>query len=248
MTSLSKTSIRVVLFDAVGTVLQPSPPVGEAYFLAGREAGSRLTLDQVTQRFRREFSRQFGGERAASQTNDELERRRWREVIAQVFDDVADIDAQLFPRLWRHFGDSRNWRLFADASLAWQTLAAAGYEVGLASNFDSRLADVCRGFPLVADCRRVFVSSALGWAKPASGFFRAIERELACRPDEILLVGDDLANDYRGAKAAGWHAVWLSRETVPAEPALLEVDAIASLAELPRRLGIGNAEQGERRA
>lgn len=230
--------IRIVLFDVVGTLLHPAPPVGDAYFLAGRDAGSRLTLDQVVERFRREFALQFGGDRAASQTSDELERQRWRNVIETVFDDVPDIDAHLFPRLWRHFGDSGNWRLFADVPDAWQTLADAGYELGLASNFDSRLAEVCRGFPLVAGCDRVFASSTLGWAKPASGFYRAIERELDCSPDEILLVGDDFDNDYRGAKGVGWHAVWLCREASRAISACPATDTIRSLAELPRRLGI----------
>lgn len=232
MTDSCLSAVRVVLFDAVGTVLQPCPSAGDAYYAAGREAGSRLARDEVAARFRREFAREFGDERAEVATSEALERQRWRNVVARVFDEIADVDAQLFPRLWRHFGDSGNWRVFDDAGPVWQSLAAAGYRLGLASNFDARLIDVCRGFPFLADCPRVFVSSTLGWAKPARGFFRAIERQLACQTHEILLVGDDLDNDYHGARAAGWRARWLCRESNSVAAALPAGDVLGSLLEL----------------
>lgn len=212
MTAASRSPIRVILFDAVGTVLEPVPSASEAYFLAGHAGGSSRTREEVAQRFRHEFSRKFGGERAATNTSEELERSRWRSVVANVFDDVADIDAEVFPRLWEHFGNARNWQLFADAIPTWQALAEAGYVLGLASNFDSRLRDVCRGFPLLADCPHVFASSDLGWAKPAVEFFRSVERKLGRRADEVLLVGDDWRNDYQGAVEAGWQARWLDRD------------------------------------
>ena len=49
-------------------------------------------------------------------------------------------------------------------------------------------------------------------AKPDRGIFEVVERELALAPSACVLVGDHALNDVVGAKRAGWHAVWLSRD------------------------------------
>jgi putative hydrolase of the HAD superfamily len=48
-------------------------------------------------------------------------------------------------------------------------------------------------------------------AKPDKGIFEVMERELSVGPSSCVLVGDHLVNDVRGAKRAGWSAVWLDR-------------------------------------
>ena len=45
------TKIRGVLFDAVGTLIYPDPPVAEAYRSIGRRFGSRLSVEQIAARF-----------------------------------------------------------------------------------------------------------------------------------------------------------------------------------------------------
>ncbi|MAV35602.1 MAG: hypothetical protein CMJ59_09095 [Planctomycetaceae bacterium] len=49
---------KAVLFDAVGTLIYPDPEVAAAYHQAGREHGSRMSLDRIVDRFRDAFSRQ----------------------------------------------------------------------------------------------------------------------------------------------------------------------------------------------
>jgi FMN phosphatase YigB (HAD superfamily) len=52
-------------------------------------------------------------------------------------------------------------------------------------------------------------------------------RQTGMGPGEILLVGDDLVNDYEGARAAGMHAVLLDprrREPVPEEVRIGRLD------------------------
>ncbi len=83
--------------------------------------------------------------------------------------------------------------------------------LGIASNFDSRLESVCSGLAPLAGCP-LFISSRLGHRKPAPAFFRAVEARLRLKPDELLLVGDDPANDYQGALAAGWRAILVDRD------------------------------------
>ena len=117
----------------------------------------------------------------------------------------------IFDDLWEHFARPGNWRLFDDAAPVWQALIAAGVTIGIASNFDDRLDGICKTLAPLSECRHVFVSSRVGWRKPRPEFFAAIAHELGFQPAEMLLVGDDLENDFRAARAAGWQAVLVDR-------------------------------------
>jgi 2-haloalkanoic acid dehalogenase type II len=50
-----------------------------------------------------------------------------------------------------------------------------------------------------------------GACKPEPAFFHLACRELGCKPEEVVHVGDDIELDVRGAREAGLHAVWVNR-------------------------------------
>jgi 2-haloalkanoic acid dehalogenase type II len=50
-----------------------------------------------------------------------------------------------------------------------------------------------------------------GASKPDARLFHIACRELACEPDEVLHVGDDVELDVRGARAAGLNVIWMNR-------------------------------------
>ncbi len=101
--------------------------------------------------------------------------------------------------------------------------------MALASNFDARLHGICAALPPLDVIDRRFVSSEVAWRKPRREFFAAVGEQLQLPPDEILLVGDDLENDYLGARVAAWQARWLSATPHPSVP---ETDRLTSLADL----------------
>lgn len=204
-------AIEAVLFDAVGTLIVPDPPVAVAYAAAGARYGSRLALDEIERRFRAAFARQetLDAQVPGSHTSEAREKSRWQAIVAEVFAGASD-SASIFAALWQHFAEPRHWRLHADAVELWNSYAAQGKLVGIASNFDGRLRQICEGLPPLDECKSIFVSSELGVRKPSPEFFRAIEERLNLRPRQLLLIGDDWENDYRGATAAGWKAVAFS--------------------------------------
>ncbi|HUY90927.1 MAG TPA: HAD-IA family hydrolase [Pirellulales bacterium] len=223
-------TVDAVLFDAVGTLIEPDPPVASAYEAAGRRYGSALSREEVLRRFRAAFARQerLDETELMGRTDEPRERRRWQAIVGEVFDDVADSDG-LFDDLWRHFASSAHWRLCAGAADCWRTLAERGLTLGIASNFDARLEAVCQGLAPLDQCRFLFISSRLvGVRKPHPAFFAAIAERLNLPPSRILLAGDDLDNDYRAAEAAGWQSVLID----PAGRHAVE-RRITSLAELP---------------
>lgn len=201
-------NIRAVLFDAVGTLIYPQPSVAEVYHREAQKLGSKYSENEIAGRFRAAITRHHQG----GQTSEHQERERWRKIVYDVIDDVADTQELLLSELWQHFGAASSWRLFEDVAPTWQDLSRRGYLLGIASNFDSRLRTICRGLPPLTECRHVFVSSEVGFPKPEPKFYRAVEAQLALGPDQILLIGDDHAADVAGPLAAGWQAIWLRRD------------------------------------
>jgi putative hydrolase of the HAD superfamily len=201
-------NVRAVLFDAVGTLIYPDPPVAEVYCREGQKLGSSYSSREIASRFRAALARHHQG----GVTSEELERERWRRIVYEVIDDIDDPQELLLGTLWQHFGAASSWKLFDDVAPAWQELAARGYLLGIASNFDSRLRTICHGHPPLDRCRHIFVSSEVGCPKPELQFYRTVESQLGLRLDQILLVGDDYAADVTGPQAAGWEAAWLRRD------------------------------------
>jgi putative hydrolase of the HAD superfamily len=187
--------IRHVLFDAVGTLIYPAPSVAEVYAALGQQFGSRLSAAEIRPR----FAVAFGREAPTFTTSEPGERRRWQQIVAEVFDDVTG-DA-LFESLWHHFASGQHWRLFDDVSDTWQELEGRGFQPGIASNFDGRLRTVIQSLAPLDSCQSLFISAELGYAKPDPRFFAAIERHLQAEPRELLLVGDDPVRDVRAARA-----------------------------------------------
>jgi putative hydrolase of the HAD superfamily len=210
--SLIPDEVRVVYFDAVGTLLFPDPPVAEAYHAIGRRYGSRLTVEEV----RRGFYAAFAAEERTDEflgyrTSDERELQRWRAIVAEALPDVTDAE-RCFQELYEHFAAPRNWRVAAEAVGVLTELRRRGLDVGLASNFDDRLRDIQAAKPELRGVVRLVISSLIGWRKPAPEFFECL-LGWGHDPNQVLLVGDDRVNDYDGARAAGLHAILLDETT-----------------------------------
>src|SRR5256885_1613345 len=83
--------IQAIVYDAVGTLIHVKPSVAALYAEFGRRFGSRLTDDEVRQRFPVAFAQQDHlDEQAGWRTSEARERQRWRDIVTQVLDDVVD--------------------------------------------------------------------------------------------------------------------------------------------------------------
>jgi putative hydrolase of the HAD superfamily len=225
--------VRIVWFDAVGTLLHPEPSAGDVYFEIGARFGSRLDREEVRRRFGNAFKRQEQEDVARGlQTNEAHERTRWWRIVSDVLDDVTD-QAACFETLFQHFASRSSWQWDSMATTVVKDLEEAGYRVGIASNFDRRLRHIVHGS--VLDNRPALaISSEVGWKKPAPQFFASLhERPIRCPPEEVLLVGDDVENDFLGARENGLHALLL--DPLGRYP-LFRSHSIRSLAELVGRV------------
>jgi putative hydrolase of the HAD superfamily len=213
-------SADAVFFDAVGTLIHPDPPAPDVYWTVGQRFGSRLDLATITARFRMAFHRQEEADRAGGlRTNEEREVARWRTIVGEVLDHVTDSEA-CFHELFAHFSRPDAWRCVPETAEVLDTLAGRGHVLGLASNFDRRLRKIAEELPALRSIRHLVISSEIGWRKPAAGFYAEMCRQAGRPPEQVLYVGDDLINDYEGARSAGLRAVLLDphrRAAIPSE-------------------------------
>lgn len=211
--------IEWVLFDAVGTVMEPRPPAVAVYYEYGLSFGSKLEPTQIESRFATAFQKVFGlaqksaGSSPALATSETIEQEKWRAVVELIFDDLGEQLPNLFDALWRHFAQRSSWSVFRDVAFTFDALQRSGIHFALASNFDGRLRKIVESDSVLGSCERLFISSEIGFAKPSLSFFDRISSMLDCSPDQILMIGDDFENDVRAPNLAGWNACQICRRS-----------------------------------
>lgn len=203
--------VRAVFFDAVGTVIHPEPSAAAIYHTIGQRHGSQLTVEEIRGRFVAAFRSQEQQDRAAHwQVSPQREFERWRTIVAEVLTD-ADPTA-CFAALYEHFSLPSAWRVDPDLPAILTALQARGLMVGLASNYDERLRSLTTVVPALGTLSPLLISSEVGWRKPSVQFFAALSEAAGLPPAAILYVGDDVENDYDGARRAGLQAVLFDPE------------------------------------
>ena len=220
-----------IIFDAVGTLIEPDPPVATAYARIGRRYGSGLDEAVVKERFHSAFAavedRDFAGDLS---TSEEREHERWRKIVSLVFDDLEDTEA-CYRDLFEHFAQPSAWRCYDDVLPTLQDLKQAGFRLGIASNFDERLRSVLNGLPIGGLLELYVVSSTIGFRKPSPKFFEAIAGRAGVACERIVFVGDDRRNDIEPAIASGMTALQIDRQASESSR-----DCLTDLREIPPRL------------
>jgi putative hydrolase of the HAD superfamily len=230
-------AIRGVLFDAVGTLIEPWPPAAEVYAAAALRQRVSLPIDVVRERFHRAFREEEARDDAHDFiTSEPRERRRWRTIVAACLRELSDPE-RAFHELWHHFSRADSWRTHPTAPAALHTLAHAGYHLAIASNFDSRLRTVLAGLPDLARwAATALISSELGVRKPHPGFYRIACRRIDLLPSQVLFIGDNPEHDLDGPRRAGLQSALVSSGK--------SSDSGASIADLSRRLLDSREQRG----
>jgi putative hydrolase of the HAD superfamily len=143
---------------------------------------------------------------------------------------VAD-PVQCFDALFSTFSDANVWAMDNELTDMLDAVRKRGLRQAVASNFDGRLRAILRASSSLRHLDPVFVSSEIGWRKPAPEFFSHVIESLDLAPSEILFVGDDRLNDYDAAKRAGICSVLLDPRGRHLD---LGAERIAALGELLR--------------
>lgn len=216
-----------IVFDAADTLIRPEPSVATVYQNVAQQFGVTISCESIKQRFQPAIQKHFD----EAESSEQLDHQRWRNLV---FDVIGSKNEQLFAKLWEHFADVANWRLYDDVSRVWQQIQQRGIGLAIASNFDARLLKIVDGLSPLNQSQHIFISSQIGYRKPSVHFFREIASRLNVDADELLMIGDSRHADFQGARDAGWQALHLDRN----RPSHAETDDEFVIASLDQLLGL----------
>jgi putative hydrolase of the HAD superfamily len=230
---------QVIFLDAVGTLFGVRGTVGEIYGQLAWQAG--ITVDSVAlnrafiESFRAAPRAAFPGVHALAIPAYEF--AWWQAIAARSFERVGVLNQfsdfnHFFNELFAYFATAAPWYVYTDVRQALEYWQAKGIELGVISNFDSRLYQVLEVLDLADFFATVTLSTAVGFAKPDQEIFAAALEKHHCPAAAAWHIGDSWAEDYQGALAVGLRAIWLKRELDDTAKQLATEDAILTLSAL----------------
>ena len=225
-------SIKVIFFDAAGTLFHVKGSVADVYLEYAEKYGVKASSDlkgEINQAFEQAFrdapSPIFAVDRP--EKLKQCERLWWFDIVHAVFYRVGMFDGfdTYFEEVYEAFSTGKHWALYPETLSVLQFLKSKGYEIGIVSNFDTRLFSIARDLNIQQYIDSVTISTLVQAAKPAPKIFEYALSQHVIEPEEAIHVGDSVQDDWEGARGAGLTAIIVSRDA-PLSPS---VDTIQSL-------------------
>jgi putative hydrolase of the HAD superfamily len=222
------TPVRVVLLDALGTLVELQPPAPRLQRLL-RESGFHVTEAQAAVGFAAEIA-YYLDHHLEGTDPERLERLRdrcadeMRRALAIPNLDHASARRAMLGAL--------EFVPYPDALPALEELHSRGAKLVIASNWDCSLPEWLAPTGIMQLVDDVVTSAEVGAAKPEPRVFQRALALVGVGPDAALHVGDKVDNDVAGAAAAGIRGVLVQRVGEPPSG----VEAVRSLLELPALL------------
>ncbi|EPQ57694.1 hypothetical protein GLOTRDRAFT_38464 [Gloeophyllum trabeum ATCC 11539] len=206
--------IRLVIFDAFGTILAPRLPVYVQYSQTFAPYLGVLDPDALKSAFRVAL-KQLQVEKPVYENGAE---GWWGEVIKRTAvgagADPQTVDKSLpeiVPKLMKRFSSREGYKAFDDSLPTLEKLRAMGVKSALVSNADSRMRLVLDDLSLSPHLTEILISEEEGIEKPAKEIFARACQRVGVGLDEAVHVGDELDGDYYGASKAGLQALLVRR-------------------------------------
>ena len=212
---------KVIFLDAVGTLFGVKGTVGQVYSYLASQVGVSCDPQKLETAFFQQFKLApplaFPG--VDMMEVSELEYQWWYQVAyetyeqVEVMDEFVDFDS-FFRHLYDYFATPHPWFLYTDVFPALECWKKQGIQLGIISNFDSRIYEVLDLFGLTNFFQTITISSTTGTAKPHPNIFIEALNKHQCYPEDAWHIGDSKKEDYQGAKAAGISPFLLERNEV----------------------------------
>lgn len=228
--------LKAIFFDAAGTLIKPTRPVGQSYATIAQKYGMSISPHDITDRFRICFnaSPPLAFSTQSLDPIEQLERQWWHDVVRRVFVpwDRFDRFDEYFAELFCYFAQPGAWTLYSDVNETLAALKKRGLLLAVISNFDSRLIGILHGLGVSHWFEEIFISSRVGYAKPSREIFQTALTRHKLAPHETLHVGDSEECDLRGARNAGLKGILIDRSLNTALAELVRINSLGQLLSL----------------
>lgn len=226
--------IDLVTLDAAGTIVDHRWDPGGIAAQAARSVGllvsaerARVIYGDVAARYRTEQEElEKLGDRAAIKAMWQRQMAEWLEEVGGKASDAPEVLAR-FEEL--AFGSrSHIFALYEDALPAIEAIRAAGFGLGVISNWDHTLFGVLESLGVDGEFDFIIASLVFGSEKPDKSIFMKACEQGRTSPERTLHVGDSEYDDFHGATNAGMRALLIDRS----RPASFSDGRINSLTQI----------------
>jgi putative hydrolase of the HAD superfamily len=225
---------KVIFLDAVGTLFGVQGTVGEIYSAIAARMGVMSSPEALDQAFYQSFkaASPLAFAEVDPMVIPDLEYQWWKAIAYDTFTQVKLIEQftdfeRFFTELYAHFATAKPWFLYNDVFPILNHWQQQGIELGIISNFDSRIYQVLDHLGLSQFFSSITISSLTGAAKPNSKIFQTALEIYHCDPRQAWHIGDSFKEDYEGAKSIGIKAFLIDRNS-----SQKEFDVISTMTEL----------------
>jgi putative hydrolase of the HAD superfamily len=209
---------KVIFFDAVGTLFGVRGSVGEVYRNLALEFGIDIAPQILDESFRASFKAAPVPVFPGVELNKipEQEFAWWQDIAIATFTQAGILTKFkdfpfFFAKLYNHFATDQTWYVYGDVFPTLQLWQQQGVELGIISNFDTRLYKVLKKLDLAQFFTSITIASESGAAKPDSHIFLTALAKHNCLPQEAWHIGDSFQEDYHAAARMGIKSYWLNR-------------------------------------
>lgn len=229
---------RLVCFDAVFTLFDLHPTFSGAFARVCHDFGypvEDVRVEEVMGECLKRHEEEVRGRVSHACSHESLV-DQWVRFNHEVFEALGiEGDAlALSLELERRFDSGEYAHVFAGAVETIRRVKGLGVTTAIVSNGTGGMATCLRALGLEAEVDFVVISALAGWEKPAVEIFRVAQaRGGVGNPARCVMLGDNHFADVRGARDAGWRAVWYNPKGKPAPEGDEATEAIGSLEEFP---------------
>lgn len=212
---LAMTGLRVIFFDATGTLIGLPHGVGHHYSEVARRSGLDVSKAVLDKAFRAAWT-SMAAPKVTRVSRPDDDKGWWRKLVHRVLDSLpervpATFDREgYFEELYAEFAKPGVWDVFPETRSVLARLSGE-YRLGIISNFDRRLHLILDELGIGSLFKHVIVSSEVGADKPDPWIFQEALRIAGVRASEALHAGDEPKSDWEGAAAAGMQVFRLKR-------------------------------------
>ncbi|MGH2756429.1 MAG: HAD family hydrolase [Actinomycetota bacterium] len=208
--------IKIVFFDAGGTILDPHPSFAELFAQVCAENDVTVTPQQVREVQERiaphlvELLEEAGLDHGPTLSR-EASHRFWTFTYRRFLEELNLRSEGLALKLYDRFSDPASYRLYEDVVPTLRELSDTGLRLGLISNFDGWLESMLVEMEVGETFEVAVISGVEGIEKPDPGIYRLALARAQVDPSEAVHVGDSPVMDIEPSQDAGMKPVLLDR-------------------------------------
>jgi len=231
--------VKGLSFDADGTLVGTFAGASmgfENFFLhAAASHGKYFSLEdlQPILQYTKEETVKWRASGFEPYASEENSRRYWLWFYEEVFSEMdLPEPKKTAHQFLERYEAGEFTMLYSDVLPCLQTLRAQGIPMIVISNYSPILERFLNKLGISHYFKAALISGITGVEKPNPALFQMGAEALALHPSEILHVGNDLEEDYRGPQNAGFQAVLLDRNRQCIDPSIHKIHTLEALVTL----------------